>query len=300
METNNAWEDDPFVFKHNHTEKKILNDLAIATDYINMILCTIVVAVDLLLISVILRYKRLRTRNNYYMLNFAIFHILYIISTPFFHFILDLFFGGFLEVRWYCTWIRFENMGIGLALTFSTGFGLDTYLEVQNFSWVKKYEERYLYVFAFFYFLHLILYSISVAICFNAGIGNNFNFYFLTCYYMILLSISIYIYSKHKNMRMSHLRKFTFEISLIVLLIWLPLFIWYNAINKFFGIEYLTDTVLWYCAFLPEYLAYMSSVVVFWRLWKTNKHYKIAFRKILRRPVSNVDYEELNINETVI
>lgn len=300
MDPNTAWDDDPHVFKHNHTERKFLDYLALATDYINIILCIVVVFADLLLVVVILRYKRLRTRNNYFILNFSIFHIIYIISTPFFHFILDLFYGGHLEVHWYCTWIRFENMGIGLGLTFITGFGVDTYLEEQKFYWFKKYDERYLYVFSFFYCIHFLLYLVSSSICFNIGIGNNFNFLFLTCYYIMLLSIALYFNYKQKKIRMFHSKKFTIEVSLMVLLSWMPLFIWYNAINKFFGLEYITDTVLWYCAFLPEFLAYLSSIAVVWKLWKSNKHYKVAFRKLLRRPVSNVDYDELNVNETCL
>lgn len=292
------WEDDPLVFKHNHTDQKFLSDLALATDYISIIICVLVVLADLLLVAVILRYKRLKTRNNYYMLNFALFHILYIMSTPCFHFILDLFYGGFLEVRWYCTWIRLENLGIGLGLTFATGFSVDTYLEAQKFNWYKKYEDRYLYVFSFFYFTHFLLYLISAGICFNAGIANNFNFYTLTVYYIALLAITSYIYFKQRNIRIFQSKKYTFEVSLMVLLIWLPLYIWYNAINIFFGSEYITDTVLWYSAFLPESLAYLSSIAVVWKLWRSNKHYKIAFRKFLHRPVSDVDYEELNVNET--
>lgn len=298
MDPDTAWDDDPHVFKHNHTENPKLNELALVTDYISVILCVIVVLSDILLIVAILRYKRLKTRNNYYVLNFSIFHILYIVSTPCFHLVLDLFYQGHLEVRWYCTWIRFENMGIGLGLTFITGFGVDTFLEAQKFHWFKKYEKRYLYVFSFFYFTHFLIYLISGGICFNSGIGNNFNFYFLTFYYIILLSIILYIYMKQKQSHIIHSKQFTTDISLMVLLIWLPLYIWYNAINIIFGINYVGDIILWYSAFLPEFLAYLSSVVVVWKLWKSNKHYKIAFRKILRRPVSNVDYEELNVNET--
>lgn len=300
MDPNTAWDDDPHVFKHNHTEKKFLNDLALITDYISVVLCVLVVLADLLLIAVIFKYKRLRTRNNYFILNFALFHILYIISTPCFHFILDLFYGGKLEVHWYCTWIRLENLGIGLGLTFATGLSVDTYIEAQKYHWLKKYEERYLYVFSFFYFTHFLIYLISGGICFNIGIGNNFNFYFLTFYYIILLTITLYIYRKQNKITTFHSKRYTIELSLMVLLIWLPLYVWYNAINIFFGLEYKTDILLWYSAFLPEFLAYLSSVSVVWKLWKCNKHYKIAFRKILRRPVSNVDYEELNVNETSV
>lgn len=300
MDPDTAWDDDPHVFKHNFTEKKFLSDLALTTDYISIILCVLVLLADFLLISVILRYKRLKTRNNYYILNFALFHILYIISTPFFHLIMDLFYGGLLEVHWYCTWIRLENMGIGLGLTFATGFGLDMYIEAQRFHWFRSYEERYLYVFSFFYFTHFLIYLISAGICFNIGLGNNFNFYFLTTYYIVLLCISAYISRFQTKVASFHTKKFTSEVSLMVLLIWLPLFFWYNCINVFFGLEYVTDTVLWYSAFVPEFLAYLSSVAVVWKLWKSNKHYKVAFRKFLRRPVSNVDYEQLNINETYV
>lgn len=295
-----AWDDDPHIFKHNHTDRKFLQDLALTTDYISVVLCIVVILADILLVTVILKYNRLRTRNNYFMLNFALFHILYIVSTPFFYLILDIFYGSSLEVHWYCTWIRLENMGIGLGLTFATGFAVDTYLEAQKIHWFKKYEERYLYVFSFFYFTHFILYLISAGICFNSGMGNNFNFYFLTFYYLILLTITVYVYIKHQKMRILQSKKYSFEVSLMIMLIWLPLYLWYNAINLFFGIEYVTDTVLWYSAFIPEFLAYLSSVMVVWKLWKSNKHYKIAFRKLLLRPVSDVDYEELNVIETCV
>ncbi|XP_072401325.1 uncharacterized protein [Diabrotica undecimpunctata] len=287
-DNSSSWDDDPHLEKPG---RDWLEYLALASDYFSIPLCFISVLCDILLIVVILKYRRLKNRTNFYLLNFAIFHIIYILSTPLFYCIIDIFYTGGIEVRWYCTWSRIENFGMALLLTFIAGYGVDVVVESQNANWFAKYEKRYFYLFSFFYFFHVMIFAISASICFKSGLRNNFNFYFLTIYYLVTAIFLLYLGISNKDGKLVKTKSYALNISIVILLLWLPLFVVYNLINilKKRNVE----IVLWYLAFLPEYLAYSCSIVVCWKLWKGQKQFKTAFRKIFRREVSLVDYEEL-------
>ncbi|XP_050517681.1 uncharacterized protein LOC126892218 [Diabrotica virgifera virgifera] len=272
-----------------------LEYVTIAADYFSIPLRLISILCDILLIAVILKYRRLKNRTNCYLLNFAIFHIFYVLSIPLFYCIMDLFYPKGLEVRWYCICSRIENFAIALLLTFIAGYGVDVVVESQQANWFPKYEKRYFYLFFFFYFFHVMIFAISANFCFKSGFQNNFNSYFLTTYYLIAVIFLLYLGTNNKDGRLVKTKSYALNISIVILLLWLPLFMVYNLINivKKRNVE----TVLWSLAFLPEFLAYSCSMVVFWKLWKDQKQFKTAFRKIFRREVSVEDYEELFVVE---
>ncbi|KAJ8967488.1 hypothetical protein NQ314_002802 [Rhamnusium bicolor] len=296
------WDENPHVQKPNSTSgKSALDYLGLTTDYLSIPLCAGAILANLLLITVILKYKRLKNRTNFYMLNFAVFHTCYIISTPLFYIVLDLFYNSELEVHWYCVWIRVENFAIGLILTFVGGFGIDAFFEKIRPSWFGKYERRYLYLFSFFYFSHFLMYVTAASVCLKTGFSNNFSFYFLTTYYFVILISVLYVNYKEKkmetNFKLSTPNKaYALNISVIILLCWIPLFIFYNLMNIFKNIQKV-EHILWYTAFLPEYLAYCCSIIIVCKLWKSSKHFRAAFRKVFRRPVLDSEYDELNVNE---
>lgn len=289
-DNSSVWEDDPHLEKHGTSW---LEYLALTTDYLSIPFCFFAVFADFSLIHVILKYRRLKNRTNYYLLNFAIFHIVYIVSTPLFYVIVDIFYKNGLEVTWFCTWSRVENFGMILLLTFIAGYGVDVMVEERKPNWFPKYKERYSYLFSFFYFFHLMIYLISASICFKEGFGNSFNFYFLTIYYLLEVIILLYLAISSR-----YEKSYALTVSITILLIWLPLFFVYNLIGfvKDTGFEFF----LWYTAFLPEYLAYCSPMIVCYQLWKYNKHFKIAFRKLFKRHVSLPDYEELFMSEAKV
>ncbi|XP_056643487.1 uncharacterized protein LOC130449581 [Diorhabda sublineata] len=289
-DNSSVWEDDPHLEKHG---RSWLEYLALTTDYLSIPLCFLAVLADYSLIYTVLRYRRLKNRTNYYLLNFAVFHLVYIISTPLFYLILDIFYKDGMEINWYCTWSRVENFGMALLLTFIAGYGVDVLIEDHKPTWFSKYRERYFYLFSFFYFLHFMIYLISASICFKEAFRNNFNFYFLTIYYLLEVIFLLYLGISDKYEKSNAL-----TISITILLIWLPLFFVYNLLN--FVKDTNVEFFLWYSAFLPEYLAYSSPIIVSCQLWKYNKHFKTAFRKLFKRHVSFPDYEELFMNETKI
>lgn len=291
MSENSAWEDDPHLEKSHNHGRDWLEYLALTTDYLSIPLCALAVLADILLIFVIMRYRRLKNRTNFFLINFAIFHILYIISTPLFYIILDIFYENGMDVSWYCTWSRIENYGMALLLTFIAGFGLDVVLEQMKPKWYDKYQKRYLYVFGFFYFLHTMIYAITASICFKEGLKNGFNFYFMTIYYLLIVILLLYLGINNREGKFVKTKAYALNISIAVHLAWLPLFVCYNLINILKNRQ--IEVVLWYLAFLPEYLAYICSIIVVYKLWKNNKQFKTAFRKIFKRHVSLADYEEL-------
>ncbi|KAJ8938314.1 hypothetical protein NQ318_005332 [Aromia moschata] len=158
---------------HLYTPKSpidFLDYFLIATDYTSIPIYSVAILADVLLMIVVLKYKRLRNRNNLYLLNFAVFHTCYIISTPLFYKVLDLFYERKQRIPWFCVWIRVEDFLSGLTVTFGGGYGIDALLEKIRPFWFYKYEARYLYLFSFLYFSHLLLYVIAVAVCHKKGL----------------------------------------------------------------------------------------------------------------------------------
>lgn len=292
------WEEDPHL--NSNASTSALEYLSAVTDYFSIPLCAAAIAADIILIAIILRYKRLKTRTNFYLLNFNICHILYIISAPFLYYtISDLFYEGSVEVHWYCVWIRIENYAMALAFTFIAGYGIDTFIERAKPAWFSRYKERYLYVYAFFYFGHFLIYLISTCICLKRGFTNNFNFYFLSCYFFIALFCVLYTTHKEetmeKNLKLSTPHKaYALTISAIILLMWMPLIIFYNLIIIFKEFE-VVERILWYTIFLPEYLAYCCPFVVVYIAWVSSKQFKTALRKTFRMTVLDSDFDELNV-----
>ncbi|KAG5886642.1 hypothetical protein JTB14_001004 [Gonioctena quinquepunctata] len=293
------WAEDPHVQKPNETGKTALDYFSLTTDFASLPVCSAAVLADIFLIIVILRYRRLKTRTNLFLLNFAVFHAMYIVSTPFFYLVLDILFGGVLEVHWFCLWLRIENFAMALAISFGVGFGIDVVMEAKRLAWFHKYDERYIYVFSFFYFLHAMVYTITGTICFRIGIANNFHFYFLATYYLLGMIVLLYLGIQNRSTKLVANKEWVLNISIILSLCWLPLIFIYSLMFMFIDVHSV-EKVLWYLAFLPEFLAYSASLVAVWQLWKYNTHFKMAFRKLLRRPVSLTDYEELFVSEDFV
>nr|CAH7724951.1 unnamed protein product [Callosobruchus chinensis] len=293
----NPYEDDPHYHGH---RKTLLEYLSIATDYLSIPVCLTAILTDIMLICFILKYKRLKQRQNYYLLNFALFHFIYIVSTPCLHIVMDIFYSSELDMNWYCAWLRVENFGIFLLLTFVAGFPIDAFIEIRSFRFFKNYERGYFLIFIFFYVFAAILYSAAASVCFKQGFRNNFNFYLVTVYYLVML---VGIFYTSTQIRYKHSTEvnlhYTINVAMSVLLCWLPLFICYSLINIFKDVHNV-EIVLWYLAFLPEYIAYSSSIVMVWQLCKRNKYFRVAFQRLFRRPVDESDYAELVAGENAL
>ncbi|XP_018568595.1 uncharacterized protein LOC108908899 [Anoplophora glabripennis] len=300
MEPESPWNDDPHLHP-NSTSTSPLEYLSTVTDYFSIPLCVAAIVADLFLTVVILKYKRLKKRTNLYLVNFNISHILYIISTPLLYYMVsETFYEGQMDIHWYCVWIRVENFAMGLAFSFIAGYGMDSFLEKAKPSWFSRYKERYLYVFSFFYFGHFLVYLIAASICLKRGFNNNFNFHFLSGYFFLALISILYVtYEEQKlekNLRLSTPHKaYSLTVSVIILLMWMPLIIFYNMVIIFANFENV-ERVLWYTLFLPEYLAYCCPMVIIYELWKSSKQFRNAFRKVLRMAVLDSDFDELNVH----
>ncbi|CAG9817545.1 unnamed protein product [Phaedon cochleariae] len=155
------------------------------------------------------------------------------------------------------------------------------------------------YVFAFLNFFHTLFYVSSSSICFNHGFNSNFSTYFLTTEYLLTAILLLYLGIKNKSERMVASKDWVLSTSLTIVICWLPLFVCYNLIDAFHSVRDV-EIVLWYLAFLPEYLAYSCSMITVWRLWKSNQQFKVAFRKFFRRNVPSAEYEELFMSENTI
>lgn len=273
----------------------------LATFFISIPICLGAVLVDLLLIFIILKFKALKTRGNYYILNYCICNIVFLLSEHVLHLCMDLFFGGYLEVSWYCTFIQLENYFLDMCIVFISFYAFDEYIvNVSGDYFLYMYKNGYKYIIGAVYPFHFILAFIVTNVCFNTAKDIKFHvsFIFVTIVYVICLAVALKI---KIDCRKSHFRnnkylKQALSVTMYTLLFFLPVVFYYNMLSIVERI--MTDDnleILRSMAFISEYFAYAASFVLIYKLFKENKFYKLAICKIFCSSNSELDFGRLDI-----
>lgn len=280
-----------------HSNNKFLQYLGITVDYLSIPLCITAVVFNIFLIFVTLKHKRLRTRHNFYLVNFAIFHSIYIISTPTLHIIVDAFYNGDIYTKIYCVFLKIENYAILVMLIFTAGYTLDAILEKRQDKCYYLYERFYKYMFMAIQIFGVVSYAIAAGLCYVSA-SETFSFYLLTSFFFLIAGALSYAHWINERKTIFVNATNPLKISLPIIICYLPLIICYSLLHIFKN-NHKIEFFLWYSAFLPEFLAYCCSLVVVYKLYHLDKHFRVAFRKLFRRPVQNADYDELNSPDDV-
>ncbi|KAH1017459.1 hypothetical protein HUJ05_008099 [Dendroctonus ponderosae] len=291
---------------YSHAHHEIHDDAStrtfrLSTFFISIPICLVAVLVDLLLIFMILRYKAFKTRGNFYILNFCICNILFLIAEHVLHLSMDLFFGGSLEIGWYCTFIQLENYFLDLAIVFITVYTVDEYIGMVASDYISyMYKNGFKYVIGCTYLLHLILGFIVSNVCFSSSkdIKFHISFIFMTIVYAICWAVIAKIRYDCRKTAFKNNKYLIQALSVtqLTLLFFLPVVFYYNVLN--IAERIVTDDnldVLRSLAVIAEYLAYSATFGLAYKLFKVNKFYRLAFCKIFRRTNQDLDFSRLDI-----
>ncbi|CAG9859585.1 unnamed protein product, partial [Phyllotreta striolata] len=246
-------------------------------DIIKFFLCVFVVIIDIYLIVVMMRNKRLRAcKTNKYVLNYAIFNLLSFVALPFFAIFVELLRTVRLSSwSFYCLERQVEDCSmIGLFLCcFALSFEwlITVYYNSNVNQIIIKLYTYSLHIIYALIFALLVLYTLLCFEVFYINIVLN-----IILYVILLIFILICNYLRVKIPNPTSKKMFSLNIATVMTLCWLPLFI-YHLLSSFFYRSYTLRFLLMASYFIPEILAYCSPIIVVFLLGKLNKYYKVAF-----------------------
>ncbi|XP_050310683.1 uncharacterized protein LOC126746461 [Anthonomus grandis grandis] len=288
---------------HGLHEGETTRTFRLATFIISIPLCLLAILIDLLLIFVILKYKAFKSRGNYYILHFAICNVVFLAAEHVLHLSMDLFFGGSIEVQYYCTFIQMENYFLDMCVIFLAGYALDEYIVmISSDYFLYMYKNGFRYVLGAVYPVHFILSFIVTSVCFSNiyDIRFHVSFIFVTVVYVVCMAVLIKIrydcrksfFNKNQNLVQS------LHVTLFAMLFLLPVIFYYNVLNLAEKIVVADSDmeVLRVIAVVPEYLAYATSMALIYKLYKHKKFYKLAVCKVFCKAKSNeLDFTRLDV-----
>ncbi|KAL1497791.1 hypothetical protein ABEB36_008689 [Hypothenemus hampei] len=273
----------------------------LTTFFISIPICLVAIVVDLLLIFFILKYRAFKTRGNYYIVNFCICNIVFLATEHVVHLAMDLFFGGQIQSEWYCTFIQLENYFLDMCIVFVAGYAVDEYIVmISSDYFLYMYKNGFKYIIGSIYLLHIVLAFIVSSVCFSSprDIKFHISFIFVTIIYAICwaIVIKIKIECRKTKFKSNLYLMQAMSVTQFTLLFFLPLLFYYNVIS--IAERIITDDnldVLRMLAFISEYLAYAATFALAYKLFKTNKFYRLAICKIFCKNNSNLDFSRLDI-----
>ncbi|CAH1115671.1 unnamed protein product [Psylliodes chrysocephalus] len=297
--------DDPFeVIEESESDKyyRIMRQTSTfrnTMDIIKFFLCIGVIIIDIYLIVIISRNKKLKeTRTNKYVMHYAIFNILQFVSLPFFEFTIEIF-GLWRFFSWhvYCLFGQMQDVyivGMFLCCLALTSEWIITVYYNPNvrrviLSKILNYSILFIYCICFqFWILNVILcyYSIYVITI----LLNSILYFCLVIFVLVCNCLKI----KVKNP--SNKKMYSLTIATVMILTWLPLYIYHFCAGFFDAYTFRLFILLTF--FIPEYLAYGSPIIVIVLLAKLNKYYKVAFTKTCNKSVQEYTGDDEYFDES--
>lgn len=242
----------------------------------------------------------MKTRNNVYLLHYAICNIIYLSSNTILHIVMDIFFEGYLEVNWYCTLVQIENYFLNLCIMFIAMYALDEYIRIScKNNLLTAYFNGYKYFIGSLYIIHVLFLFIVTGVCFGSTKKVKFDVSFIivtVTYALLLLALIRIAMSLKKELQniQTQLLRIVLEVSSFVFLFYLPIIVYYNLLN-ILDANHIEDLDIWQVySFIFEYMAYSATFVLIYKLFKLNKFFKLAFCKVMCKSRKDLDYSRLD------
>ncbi|CAH1115670.1 unnamed protein product [Psylliodes chrysocephalus] len=305
--------DDPFeVIEESESDKyyRIMRQTSTfrnIMDIIKFFLCIGVIIIDIYLIIIICRNKKLKeTKTNKYVMHYAIFNILQFISLPFFEISVEIFgLWRFFSWHFYCLGRQIEDVYIVGMFLCCLALTSEWIITVYYNSIVKQFILKILdYSILIIYGICSLFLLLNVIICYNLN-------YVITIlldgilYFCLVIFVLVCNCLKSKVKNPSNKKMYSLTIATVMILTWLPLYI-YHFCEGWFYRAYTFRLFIILTFFIPEYLAYGSPIIVIVLLAKLNKYYKVAFTKSCNKSVQEYtgddeyfDESEDEVNENV-
>nr|XP_023026173.1 uncharacterized protein LOC111514166 isoform X2 [Leptinotarsa decemlineata] len=273
---------------------RVLDVSSMITDLIKFLLCLCVIAADIFLITIICKTKKLKTKTNSFIVNYAIFNMISIVAIPLFEILRAI--TRFNFGRFYCIVEQIESSSILFCHMFGFGLAFEWFFVVfysspgKFFSNIHKYSVYLIYVIGTIQFLSTVPFCLTddwivrhmidrvtfVGICGFLGVCNYFS------------------YKRTSGMDDN---KYALTAANIMVFFWLPLFL-YDELFIHNGSSMTLYFILEITLFIPDWLAYGSPIIVIISLGKSNKYFQMAYSRAFKRSVRKYASDEDGLDES--
>lgn len=268
----------------------ILIYIEIITFILRVILCLCAIVVDILLIYVILKFKRLRSTVNSYIKNYAIVNMLLSVSIPITYIGLV-----YTHNRWE---IQIELSILSLNFLFAFALGFDWLIMTFKPEYGMKIKNCYKYLTPSIYILGCVKFLIECTLGLTQGIHIE-KLFVAIIYVLILLFILVldYLNFRYKSSIRSTKAVYSLTIANIIVLCWLPMFIYHICFQKS-RYDHIPAMIFRYMGFIPHWATSSVSLIILIVLVRMNKNYRMAFAKMFKRSVRDYSNEGENLDES--
>lgn len=276
--------------EHEFNHYNIIWTIQIVFMFAKVIVCLISVAADMFLAVTILRFKRLQTRINTYILHMCIITSLLYFIIPMFVTILDLIIHHF--AIYYM--MEVQNTFLMSYVTFSLILAVDWIVSNYNSPWIAWYHRYYKYCIPVIYFMFFIYTLVTV---FSDGMTMTLMKIFL--YYYIasaVILIALNIVKRFTRVKPETQKTaYAMTVSNIAIFSFLPTFFIYWLLTYLLPHNFTIDMIFVFIESIVVMLSLSHPIIIVYYLGKENKYFKMAYNKSFKRSIRS--YGDDNLDE---
>ncbi|XP_018568592.1 uncharacterized protein LOC108908896 [Anoplophora glabripennis] len=268
-----------------------LSYVVLVTSIVKIILCLCVIVVDILLIYVITKFKRLQSTVNGYIKHYAIFNILYLAASSL----------VYITSTYFCLGFQIDYASLLFSFLFAFALGLDWLVMTFKPELGLKIKNGYKHLTLSIYILGCVKFLVGSGLCFT--VHSSFHVAESTTLTVIYISILLFLLVldclnfRHRSSIRPTKTVYSLTVANIIVLFWLPMFV-YRIWHKIQTYEEVTELIFWYTEFIPELISSSISIVILVVLVRANKNFRMAFAKIFKRSVRHYSNEGENLDES--
>ncbi|CAH1104912.1 unnamed protein product [Psylliodes chrysocephalus] len=247
------------------------------TFIITILLMSLLVMIDIFLIEIFRRHPKLKTKINQYIFHYVISHLLFIISKYLFFYIFILTgLVNYISTIVFYIMLIFSGFASGMCYMLGLGLGVEWLCIVYNKNLEGNVRFLYNYPIIISYLIGGVIYGILIILMFyslHVGIAIS-----KILDLLFILFILICNCLRYKRRHLDNKNNYILNIASILILIWVPAFIYEELMTWSYG-HYTLYTILLFTSEIPELFA-VSTPIVLVIILKSHDEY---FRKVIDR-----------------
>lgn len=202
----------------------VQNELSSISSVITVILCSGATAADILLVVLMLSFKKLRCRTSCYVFHFAIFNCLYFVVTPpFFVMFEQKAFSSYYNSKFLCTLLQTERTCLSFCFLFAFGLCFQWLVSNFNSKLGRNFSRALKYLLYVLYIIGFITFFVVVALCVTEyseiAIKIHDTIYFLALIFCTTANILSYKYHRGNEDDISRLQ------ANLIVFSWIPSYV---------------------------------------------------------------------------
>lgn len=291
---------DEIALNNTDPEDYSLNIWGVCGKFLELCVLGLSLIAAILILYIILRFKSLRTRTNYYLMHYAIVNIIFIIGSPCFELLISLLiYHKSVSYSLICTFYKTDGISISLILTFGFLLGVDYFIACYFDKWLNTYEQIQKFLFIAIYVLCLVEFIIIVLPCFgNIRIFSNDIGIIIYGTYVFLLTLLHIVKCCKKPEKDCADLTYAWKMSSYIIYNWTPMLLFIFLLETLAPRSIaLSDVFFFFMEFVLKLVMYSPPIVISFWLRTADKNFEKAYSLIFRKIARKYNQEEFNEEE---